>query len=146
MTQVIFSRNHSIGSLLLRTYMWSPWSHCGIVDEDRVYESIMFKGVVETSLEEFKRRSSKYAVVEFPANSVKSIEFAKSRVGKIKYDLRNIVGQIFHKKFEDSKASVCSEETDESLKYGGLTLFRLPSWRVTPAHLWMLNFPIIEEG
>ena len=43
--QVIFTRSHAIGSLLLRTALWSPWSHCAIVDGEEVIEAAAFGGV-----------------------------------------------------------------------------------------------------
>ena len=43
--QVLFTRSHAIGSLLLRTALWSPWSHCALVDGDTVIEAAAFGGV-----------------------------------------------------------------------------------------------------
>lgn len=45
--QVVFSRNHTPGSILLRGFLWSPWSHCALVDGGTAIEAAAFHGVRE---------------------------------------------------------------------------------------------------
>lgn len=61
--EAIFCRRHRLGSVLLRTFLWSSWSHCGIVTPDQtVIEARAWHGVTERPLAAFlaaATRSSK---------------------------------------------------------------------------------------
>lgn len=43
--RVVFCRKHHVGSLLLRAFLWSGWSHCAIIDGDEVIEAVAPDGV-----------------------------------------------------------------------------------------------------
>lgn len=140
--RVIFSRRHHPGSLVLRTFMWSPWSHCGIIDGDHVIQATAGHGVINTKLDDFMADASRYAVVEFEANAWQVIQAARSQLGK-PYDLLGCAGIYFHRSWQDDDAWFCSELVAWALEQGGCDLFRLDARRITPQHLWMLERPIL---
>jgi len=78
--RVIFSRRHHIGSLALRTFLWSAWSHCGIIAGDQVIEAVFGKGVVITPLKDFQKQASKWTIIRIPAaNPAAVTDWAKNR-------------------------------------------------------------------
>ena len=144
MVNVIFSRRHHLGSVLLRTGMWSPWSHCGVIEGDTVIQAAAGMGVVRTPLAEFKRIASRWAVVEFPASETFTAMAAASQIGK-PYDLKGAIGVAVHRNWDDDDAWFCSELVAYALQEAGLPLFREGGlFRVTPQHLWMLNYPVVD--
>lgn len=144
MVNVIFSRRHHLGSVLLRTGMWSPWSHCGVIEGDTVIQAAAGVGVVRTPLAEFKRIASRWAVVEFPASETFTAMAAASQIGK-PYDLLGAVGVAVHRNWDSDDKWFCSELVAYALQEAGLPLFREGGlFRVTPQHLWMLNYPVVD--
>lgn len=143
MARVIFARRRNIGSWLLRTFMWSPWSHCGIVVGDVVIEAITGHGVVETPLAEFKARSSRWAIVEYPASASLTELMARSQLRK-GYDYLGVLGAGLHRYWSSPENWFCSELVAYALLGAGLRVFRLDADRITPQHLWMLDYPVIE--
>lgn len=144
MVKIIFSRRHHPGSVLLRTGMWSRWSHCGVIEGDTVIQAAFGAGVVRTSLAEFKGMASQWAVVEFPVEEVFTAMAAASQIGK-PYDLAGAVGIAVHRDWGEDDSWFCSELVAYALQEAGLPLFRDGAPRITPQHLWMLNYPIIES-
>lgn len=144
MVHVIYARRHQLGSLALRTAMWSPWSHCGVIDGDTVVEALMGVGVVRTPLADVKARSSEWAIVAYPGDVAEAIAAAHKQVPS-PYDTLGVVGIGLHRRWQDPSAWFCSELVAFALAAGGLHLFRAEQWRITPYHLWMLNYPIVES-
>jgi hypothetical protein len=142
--RVAFSSSNQLGSWLLRTVLFSEWSHCGVVVGDYVIEATMFRGVVATPLEEFKR-DRKWAIVEFPVEDEEAaIKALYKEIGK-KYDWLGLLGMPFIRRWHSTDNWFCSELTAYVLKEGGLSCFRYPQYRITPRDLWNLPFPIIEH-
>lgn len=141
--RVIFSRRHHPGSVMLRTALWSPWSHCGIIDGDYVIQAIAGEGVVRTPLWLFKDIASEWSIVEFEADADIAIAAAESQIGK-PYDWTGCAGIFFHRSWEDTDAWFCSELVVWALEQGGCKLFRIEARRITPQHLWMLDKPSVE--
>lgn len=142
MARVIFSRRHHPGSVLLRTAMWSPWSHCGIMDADRVIEASAGGGVVDTPLRDFIGHASQWAMVDFPANDNHVLRAARAELGK-PYDWQGVAGIGLHRTWNKPDAWFCSELVAYALEKGGLKLFRGDAKRITPMHLWMLNYDLL---
>lgn len=107
---VIFGRNHKVGSLLIRLVCRSRWSHVGIViNGTHVLESIAFKGVVITPIEEFKKRYSSIEEAEMPAiNKKLAILKAMTEVGK-NYDYYALLGILLRTKWGSANKWFCSE-------------------------------------
>lgn len=125
--------------------MWSPWSHCGIIDGDVVIEAIAVHGVVVTPLHEFLARSSRYAIVEFGAAYQPTIDAARAQIGT-RYDYAGVAGIGLHHDWQDPSAWFCSELVAHALERGGLKLFRSDAGRITPQHLWMIETPLLNAA
>lgn len=145
MTRIIFSRRHHPGSVLLRTGMWSPWSHCGVVDGDTVIQAVAGKGVVRTPLVEFIEHASQWAMVALPIYEQDTIRAAEAQMGK-PYDLAGALGVAVHREWGKDDAWFCSELIAHALEQAGLKLFRGDARRITPQHLWMLNYPVAASS
>lgn len=107
---VIYGRNHTIGSSLLRLKMWCVFSHVGIIDGDYVIESIAKHGVIRTTIEEFKSRYTAWAIGEYliDCDPAEAIERARSRIG-CKYDWLAILGIGLRTGWDSTNRFVCSE-------------------------------------
>lgn len=106
---VVFGRSSMIGSVLIRLFTWSRWSHVGIVDGDMVIEAVGFKGVIITPLSEFKARYSSTELASFPCkDNTLALTLAYREVGK-GYDWGAIIGHIIRRRYDNPDKWVCSE-------------------------------------
>lgn len=107
---VIYGRNHTPGSALLRLKMWCTFSHVGIVDGDYVIEARGFHGVVRTSIDEFKARYTTWAVGEYliDCHPKEAIERARSKIGA-GYDWLAILGIGLRTGWDRAQRFICSE-------------------------------------
>lgn len=137
--QVIYCRRPNIGSLLLRTGMWSSWSHCGIVTPGMtVIEAAAFHGVIERTYADFIVSASKYSVKVIPLESdALAVQWARSQIGK-PYDWSGAIGLAFHREWDDPAAWFCSELIEGACMAGGRNRFVFNARRVTPQHSWMV--------
>ena len=134
--QVVFSRNHTPGSVLLRGFLWSPWSHCAVVDGGMVIEAAAFHGVRERPLRDFMGDATKAAMLELPGDQEAVIAAARSQIGK-PYDWQGVAGIGFRRRWQDDDAWFCSELVAWAFEAGGRPLFRSQPWRVTPRDLYL---------
>lgn len=144
--RVIFRRNHTLGSILLRVAMWSKWAHCGVIYQDTVIEaSALYGGVVQTPYDEFIKNSSKYEIVDFivkDAVADRVISNMLSQLGK-KYDWSGILGIAFRKRnWHDKEKWSCAEFVAWAFEKAGRALVRGDSWRVNPQQIY---YPIFGE-
>lgn len=138
--KVIFSRRAQLGSLAIRTFMWSAWSHCGIIDGDEVIEAVMFKGVTTRSLAQFTADASKWEIIEVPAQDAAAvIAAARSRIGQ-GYDWFGVLALLLHINLQRERAAFCSELVAWSFKSGGTPLFRTDAWRIMPRDLYIRTY------
>jgi uncharacterized protein YycO len=139
--KVIFSRNNSLASWLIRLFTWSRWHHCGVVvDRGKqgayVIEASGSKGgVVRTPLQEFLDSYSVTEIAYLPcADEKAALDFMEAQVGK-GYDWTAIFSFVF--KFVKHKEDkwFCSEVIARASQK-----FRKDkSCRVVPELLWMLT-------
>lgn len=134
--EVIFTRRHALGSLALRAFMWSKWSHCGIVDREAgcVIEATAKHGVRATPLSEVLEHSSKTLLVKIPVQNARAvINAAWSQVGK-RYDWWGCAGIAFRRRWQDQSNWFCSELVAWSFEQGGSPLFdpTVQPYRITP--------------
>lgn len=135
--RVVFTRRHALGSVLLRAALWSAWSHCAIVDGDRIIEAAAFHGVRERPLAELLAEASEYEIIEIPArNPAAVIAAARSQLGK-PYDWRGVVGIGFRRRWQDEDAWFCSELVAYAFEAAGDLLFRAKRWRIRPPDLYI---------
>jgi uncharacterized protein YycO len=134
--RAIYLRRNNLGSLLLRTGMWSSWSHCGIVFGDNVIQAAAFKGVVGTPLAEMIAEASTYAFRDFDGvDDEKAHAFALAQIGK-PYDWPGAAGLALHREWEEDDSWFCSELVEAALVAGGRTRFVNNPRRVTPQWSW----------
>lgn len=123
--RAIYLRRRNLGSLILRTGMWSSWSHCGIVlPGGMVIEAAAFHGVRMRPLAEVLADASAHA-------------FAMAQVGK-PYDWLGAIGLAVHRDWERDDAWFCSELVEAAAAAGGRRRFVNQPRRVTPQHSWMV--------
>ncbi|WP_368565474.1 YiiX/YebB-like N1pC/P60 family cysteine hydrolase [Pseudoxanthomonas sp. UTMC 1351] len=136
---LIFSKRRSLGSMLIRYFTWSRWSHVGLVAGDRVIESIAGHGVREVPLAS-AIRGQDYRFEHLPcANPAAVIAAARSQLGK-PYDIGAIFGFLGRRNWQGRDAWFCSELIAWAFEHAGAALFRADRvHRVTPEHLWMLT-------
>ena len=136
---VIYCRRRNIGSLLLRTGMWSSWSHCGIVTpEATVIEAAAFHGVRECSYTEFLADKSKYSerTIDVPSDAI-AIAWARQQIGK-PYDWSGAIGLAIHREWQEDDSWFCSEFVEAAAVQGGRQRFINQARRVTPQSSWMV--------
>lgn len=141
---VIFSTGPHLGSFLLRTVLFSEWSHCGIVMEDgkTVIEASSKYGVVETPIEKFTRYG-KWAIQTIPVpDEAAAYASARAELGK-GYDWIGLLGLAITRRLQDDDNWFCSELVQHVKESGGVADLRYDKWRVTPRDLWNLPYPIL---
>jgi uncharacterized protein YycO len=133
---VIFGSNKKPGSLAIRLFCWSRFSHCGLViDNTHVIESLAFNGVVLTPIAEFTARYTKLARAEIPCENAKlAIELAHKELGK-GYDYWAIPGILFRTGWGSKRKWFCSE----LLGYVSGLFRENRVNRITPEHIWMIS-------
>ncbi len=138
--QAVFCRRRKLGSVLLRTALWSSWSHCGIVTpEDTVIEAAAFHGVRERPLAQFLADVSRYSVktIALP-DDARAIAFARAQIGK-PYDWAGVIGLGLRRDdWQADSAWFCSELVEAAAAAGRRQRFVAQVWRVTPQHSWMV--------
>lgn len=138
--KVIFSRRAQLGSLLMRVFMWSAWSHCALVDGDQVIEAAMFHGVRERPLADFQADASKWEIIEIPcADPAAVIAAARDRIGK-GYDWLGVLALLLHVEMQETTMDFCSKLVAEAFQEGGTPLFRVEAWRIMPRDLYIRTY------
>ena len=143
MIRVIFTRRHHIGSIVLRAFLWSKWSHCALIDGDEVIEAAAPDGVRVRPLADLMAESSLYSIIAFPCRDPAAvIAVARAQVGA-PYDWGGVVGIGFRRRWQDDDAWFCSELIAYAFARAGSPLVRTDDWRVTPRDLYI---PMREIG
>lgn len=135
---LVFSRSHNPGSLLIRLLTWSTWSHVALIDGDQVIEAV-WPRVREISLDEFKSLHSATEIVSLLCYDEKAIiAAARSQIGK-PYDWTAVIGIGLHRDWQEDDSWFCSELVAWAFAKARNALFRTDRMRrVTPENLWML--------
>ena len=142
---IIFTRSNKIGSLIIRLFTWSDWSHCAVIDGDNVVESVMPDGVRVSSLSVLKASSSTWEIKTYPVKDSKVfVSYAKSQLGK-KYDYLGAIGIAFRIKSEKKHRWFCSEFLAHCALQCGSSWFEDDSLhKITPQNIYQLNFAWLE--
>lgn len=125
----------------MRTFMWSAWSHCGIIDTDgQVIEAAMFHGVRKRSLEAFKADASKWEVIEIPCADPEAVlRAARSRIG-LKYDWLGVLALLVHIELQRDVMDFCSKLVAWAFQAAGFPLFRVEAWRIMPRDIYIRTY------
>jgi uncharacterized protein YycO len=139
--RAVYVRRSNIGSVLLRFFTWSSWSHCGVVTpEGTVIEAAAFHGVVERPASEFMADGvAQFAFKEIPvADDAAAIAWARAQIGK-PYDWNGVIGLALRRdSWQDEDAWFCSELVEGACAAGGRRRFVEQVERVTPQSSWMV--------
>lgn len=134
--KVIFARNNSIASILIRLVTWSRWHHCGALTDDgqHIIEATLFNGVVKTPIRDFLKRYKKTSLVEINCNDKFAQEFLNKQVGKC-YDIKSVLAILFRVKQKPDNHWYCFE-----LIAAASGLFRDSRVsRITGSDLWAIS-------
>lgn len=136
-----FSRRTSLPSFLTRFFTGGArWSHCGIYDVERgvVIEALMFKGVVETSLNTWCNRYPSHHFVEIDCpNPELGLAYARSQVGK-PYDYLAALGVPWRTSWDNPNRWYCSELLEAALDWAGRRRWRLEKRGISPMESWIV--------
>ncbi|MBI2769977.1 MAG: hypothetical protein HYX47_10165 [Burkholderiales bacterium] len=138
--RIVFCRRRNLGSLILRTALWSAWSHCAIVNGDQVIEASAFHGVRTRPLAELEAEASQREFVDVPcADPAALIAWATAQLNK-PYDWRGVFGLAFHRKWQGGDSWFCSELVAAAFAAAGSPLFVTDAWRITPRDLSIRHY------
>jgi len=142
--QVMFCTSNQIGAIAIRAITWSKWSHVALLLGDGTAIEAAWPRVRRVGVDELLAQHSKYEIVEFTGmNDQAVIDAAMSQLGK-PYDLTALFGLLLHRDWQQSSKWFCSELVAWAFAAAGHTLFRREDIsRITPQHLWMLNYPVV---
>lgn len=137
--QIVYCRRRTLGSWVLRLFMWSSWSHCAIVTpDDTVIEAAASSGVVERPVAEFAKSISKFEVKQIEVDSVdRALWYARSQIGQ-PYDWWAVIGLGLRREWSDEDAWFCSEFTEAAIQAGGRIRFDRQPHRITPQLSYMV--------
>lgn len=138
--RLLFTRRRSLGSVFLRTALWSAWSHVAIIDGDEVIEAVMGTGVRSHPLSASIADASEWEVVEVPCRVPDAvIAAARSQIGK-PYDYRGVLGIGARRRWQDDGSWFCSELVAHAFEAAGEPLVRVQAWRITPRDLYLPRY------
>ena len=142
MITLLFSRRNHPGSWLIRTVSWSEWSHVEIILPDgRLLGAAAPHGVGLSTYEERMSIAAHAATMCVPGDMNTAAAWGETQLGK-PYDYVGVVGLGLHRDWEKDDKWWCSEFAAEFLVQGGFAPYRADAiQRLTPQHLWMLNYP-----
>jgi uncharacterized protein YycO len=135
---VVFTRRHHIGSVVLRAWMHSRFSHCALLDPKTgtVIEAVPH-GVQERKLKELIDQASHHEFVKIPCrNTEQVLAVARGQLGK-PYDWKAILGFWFRRSWNQDNAFICSEFVAWCLATVGEPVVRQEAYRVSPEHLYL---------
>jgi uncharacterized protein YycO len=143
--RVLFCTSDRVAARWIRGVTWSDWSHVGILDGAEVIEAVC-PTVRVAALEDVVAAHTRWSVVDIPCpDEAAAIAAARAQVGK-PYDLAGMLGLAFNRDWQEDDRWWCSELVAFVAKAGGLDLYRDGTMhRITPQHLWMLNYPVVRQ-
>lgn len=128
-------------SALIRFFTFSRWHHCGVIVNESVIESRVFKGVTITPLDEFKSRGS-YRVFEVPLpDEEAALEWLLNQLGK-PYDYFGLVRFAAHQRWLQDDKHYCTDLPAIAAIRGGRPLFNIDVSGYAPRDFNLL--PAIE--
>lgn len=144
--RVLFCTSDRIASRIIRAVTWSDWSHVAIIDGYQVIEAV-WPEVRAAHLSEVLAKHPSYAIVHIPVpDEQAAIAAARSQIGK-PYDLVGMLGLGLHRDWQQDTDWWCSELVTFAIQAGGMQLYRdNVMHKVTPQHLWMLNFQAANKS
>lgn len=133
-----FSRNHLIGSYVIRKLTHSEFSHCAILTDSNkatskstIIDATFKHGVAERPYSDFILQNSNFEFISIEIPCLKTfLEEARKEIGK-RYDLSALAGFIENRNWQEDDKWFCSELIAYILnKLGILSLDNV--YKVTP--------------
>jgi len=140
---IVFTRRRHIGSVVLRAWMYSRFSHCALYDPNThtVIEASVH-GVQERPFDQMVGEATHHEVIRIPCRDPQQVlAVAREQIGK-PYDWRGVLGFWFRRNWQDERAFLCSELVAWALQKAGEPAFRREAWRVSPEQLYL---PLFER-
>lgn len=139
MIQLLFVRKHTLGSVLIRLFTWSQWSHVVLLKGNETIGSEAWHGVVNRDIDDVLAETSKHAIVDIDVPYAQEAwDFAARQIGK-SYDWNGIFGiATRNRAWQRADYWFCSELVEAALAAGGRRRFRRDLERITPQHSWMV--------
>jgi len=140
--EVLCTRPHNPGSLLLRLALFSRWSHSAVLHEGEgmVYEATEWHGVRRVPVDEFFARytRSERRPIDVPAVLDQGArQWLIDQIGK-RYDWTAVLGFITRyftgAQWHDDDSWFCSEFSEAFRSRFSRARFRAEAWRITPGH------------
>lgn len=138
---VVFTRRRHVGSVLIRAWMHSRFSHCALLDRatGTVIEAVA-SGVHERPLAALIDEASFAELVSIPCRNPELVlAAARAQIGK-PYDWKGVVGFWLRRNWRDDRAFFCSELIAWALESCGQPAFRREAHRISPEMLYLPLF------
>ena len=144
--RIIWTRNRSIGSILIRAAAWGGrWSHCGLVMPDgSVIESVALQGgVIRSALADVIAKSTAHQMLNIPVPDAQSAyAWAESTLG-MAYDWGGVFGiPAREHEWQSPDRWYCSEHCAYALKMAGRDIVRPESNGIHPETLHAVAWAI----
>lgn len=146
--RIIFTNSFLPLSPLIRFVTWSKFSHMAIVINDEWVMHSDFNGVHIEPLNNLKKRSKNWMIVEYECNNSQNIIDACLTLLGSEYDYGALVGIAFRRiELQDESKYVCSEFPEAGCFKAGQAFFNTEySSRITPQHWLMLPHTLIMKS
>jgi hypothetical protein len=137
MKLILCTRPGNIGAWILRAWMWSPWSHSAIHDDELgvVYDATLWGGGCKVHLAEdffsHYTRSESREITVAEARLPAARAWLMAQVGK-SYDWTALVGIFSHRNWQDDDKWFCSEHAETFISLFSKPRFRASASRITP--------------
>lgn len=139
--RLIFARQRSISSLLIRFFTGSRWSHVAIVEDDTnvIDATFLHGGVRRRPLADLLTASSRTETLDLMVpNERAAMRWLQAQIG-LPYDWTAVTGILFRSPgWAVPDRWFCSELAEAAVMAGGLKRFREDAARITPEHVWMV--------
>lgn len=148
--RLIFSNSPLPLAVAIRLVTWSEWSHVGLIlDDGRVIDATYsHHGVRIRSLDDFKKASREWTIVELPVNDAREVYRAAVSQLDRPYDITGLFGVLFNNhRWNEDDSWFCSELVAYAMLHSGNPI--VPAnfvGRVTPQRVWMHPHRIITSG
>lgn len=143
--RLIFARRRTLGSVLIRWFTWSAWSHVAVTFDGGhtiIDATLKHGGVRVHGWREFDAEYPERQIVDLQLPDEEAAHrWLLAQRGK-PYDWSALVGLVLRsRRWADPRAWFCSELVAAAIAAGGLPLFREDAARITPRDLAVINLP-----
>lgn len=135
---LILCKSNSVGSWLLRTVMWSRYSHAVILDGNTVTDTTLLQGgVKQHDIKDFLEHFRSYELREIEVDEPAARAWLAEQVGK-SYDWTALLSWVVRRDWQEDDAWFCSELCEAMISKFGKPRFRAEAARISPRHQEML--------